>query len=84
MVDKRFREMPHVKLFLKGELAVRLPGAQADFKIQEDTTLGAFLSQHNLEARHYVIVLNNIVAPPRTSVLSDGDLIVVYPQMAGG
>ena len=76
--------MPYIKLRLKGELADRLHGGQAEFQIEGGTTLGSFLSEHNLEARHYVVVLNNSVAPSRASVLAEGDSIVVYPQMAGG
>lgn len=76
--------MPCIRLRLRGELADRLDAGQAEIEVEGGTTLGSFLSEHNLEARHYVVVLNNTVAPARTSVLTDGDSIVVYPQMAGG
>lgn len=76
--------MPNIKLRLKGQLAERLEGGQTEYEVPQGKTLGSFLADHDLEARHYVLVLNNTVAPSRTSVLNDGDSITVYPQMAGG
>lgn len=76
--------MPSIKLRLRGQLVERLEGGHALFEVASGTTLGSFLAEHDLEARHYVVMLNNTVAPARAWILKNGDSIVVYPQMAGG
>ncbi|NNN19369.1 MAG: MoaD/ThiS family protein [Acidimicrobiaceae bacterium] len=76
--------MPSISLRLRGQLADRLPGGSAIIEIGSGITLDDFLGEHGLGARHYVVMLNNTVAPARDSVLKNGDSIVVYPQMAGG
>lgn len=76
--------MPSIKLKLRGQLAERLEGGQSLYEVATGTTLGSFLAEHDLEARHFVVMLNNTVAPDRASILENGDSIVVYPQMAGG
>lgn len=76
--------MPSVRLRLRGQLADSLATDSEVFEVAPEVTLEAFLSEHSLGARHYVVMLNNTVGPDRTTVLKDGDLVVVYPQMAGG
>jgi len=76
--------MPNVTLRLRGQLAERLPGGTGVFQVETGVSLEAFLADHDLAARHYVVMLNNAVGPDRATALKDGDLIVVYPQMAGG
>ncbi len=76
--------MPTVRLKLRGQLADSLAVGNEVFEVTEDVTLEAFLKEHSLGARHYVVMLNNTVGPDRATVLKDGDLVVVYPQMAGG
>ena len=76
--------MPTVRLKLRGQLGDSLAVGNEVFEVTEDVTLEAFLKEHGLGARHYVVMLNNTVGPDRATVLKDGDLVVVYPQMAGG
>ncbi|NNN12683.1 MAG: hypothetical protein HKL81_02895 [Acidimicrobiaceae bacterium] len=76
--------MPGITLRLRGQLAERLPGGSGVYEVDEGSTLEAFLVELDLAARHYVVMLNNTVGPDRTTLLKNGDLIVVYPQMAGG
>ncbi len=76
--------MLSVSLKLSGGLAKQLPGGAAIIEVDNGTTLGGLLAKYGLDARYYVVVLNNAVAPSRTTALSDGDRVVVHPQMAGG
>ena len=76
--------MPSITLRLRGQLAERLAGGSGVFEVGESSTLEAFLIEHDLAARHYVVMLNNTVGPDRTTLLKNGDTILIYPQMAGG
>lgn len=76
--------MPNISLKLQGNLAARLSGGSAVLEVDSQTTLQKFLGNLDLDARHYVVILNNTVSPARNTILKDGDLVVVYPQMAGG
>lgn len=76
--------MATVSLRLRGGLEDRLDGGKGLFEVAQGTTLGAFLAEHDLDARHYVVMLNNVVSPSRETLLNDGDRMVIYPQMAGG
>ncbi|MDA8081308.1 MAG: MoaD/ThiS family protein [Actinomycetota bacterium] len=76
--------MPRVRLRLRGQLADSVATGGEVFEVAEEVTLEAFLLEHGLGARHYVVMLNTTVGPDRTTVLKDGDLVTVYPQMAGG
>jgi sulfur carrier protein ThiS len=71
-------------LKLSGGLADQLPGGVAVVEVDDGTTLEELLAKHGLDARYYVVVLNNAVSPSRSTLLSDGDRVIVHPQMAGG
>ena len=76
--------MPQITLRLRGQLAASPSGDTEIFEVAPETSLGVFLADHALGARHYVVMLNNTVSPDRNTVLRDRDLVTVYPQMAGG
>lgn len=76
--------MPQITLRLRGQLAASPSGDTQIFEVAPETSLGVFLSDHALGARHYVVMLNNAVSPDRDTVLRHGDIVTVYPQMAGG
>ncbi len=76
--------MPSVRLRLRGQLAESNAIGGEVFEVPEEVTLETFLLEHGLGARHFVVILNNTVGPNRATVLKDGDLVAVYPQMAGG
>lgn len=76
--------MPRVTLRLRNQLKQGFPEEGKLFELAEGTTLGVFLADNDLAARHYVVILNNTVSPNRDEVLKEGDRIIVYPQMAGG
>ncbi len=76
--------MPRISIRVKGELSSRLSGGATVCEVAVDTTLQSLLSDLGLSAMYYVIILNNTVSPDRSTILKDGDSVIIYPQMAGG
>lgn len=93
--EGRLSRAPRVRLTLKlyATLTDFLPPAararnELPLEVEEDATLESILAPFNLPARlvHLVLVNGLYVAPPERPArrFADGDVIAIWPPIAGG